>query len=48
MALKTLDAIHLATAMSWRDRIGQGLPFATHDAQLATAARSMGFEVLGA
>ena len=47
-ALKSLDAIHLATAMMWRAHKHSDLAFATHDATLARAARSAGFEVLGA
>ena len=46
--LGTLDALHLATALVWRDRTGQALVMATHDGRLALAARSFGFEVLGA
>ena len=46
--LGTLDAIHLATALAYRDIRGEALRFATHDAELATAARSVGFEVVGA
>jgi predicted nucleic acid-binding protein len=46
--LGTLDALHLATALVWRDRTGQALVMATHDGGLALAARSFGFEVLGA
>ncbi|MGE5219834.1 MAG: type II toxin-antitoxin system VapC family toxin [Chloroflexota bacterium] len=43
----TLDAIHLATALSIRE--GENLDLLlTHDSQLATAARSLGFEVMGA
>jgi len=45
--LGTLDAIHLATALIWRDRMRQSLVVATHDAALALAARAFGFEVLG-
>ena len=45
--LKTLDAIHLATALEWRNTSEAKLLFATHDTQLATAARAAGFEVLG-
>lgn len=45
--LGTLDAIHLATALAWRDATGADLVFATHDAALATAARSMGFQTIG-
>ena len=43
----TLDAIHLATAMEWRDQNREPLTFATHDAQLGAAARHVGFDVLG-
>lgn len=42
----SLDAIHLATALVLRLDYPQ-LQFVTHDAELATAARSMGFAVLG-
>ncbi len=44
--LGTLDAIHLATAIGWRDR-HDALAMATHDKALATAARAMGLEVIG-
>ena len=47
-ALGTLDALHLATALVWRDRMGQALVMATHDGGLALAARSFGIDVLGA
>ena len=46
--LGTLDALHLATALVWRDRMRQVLVMATHDRDLALAARSFGIEVLGA
>ena len=42
--VKTLDAIHLASAISIRQRRSIDLLFATHDAQQATAARSLGFK----
>lgn len=45
--LKALDAIHLASAMAWRDHNLKNLAFATHDLKLARAARHAGFEVLG-
>lgn len=45
--LGTLDAIHLGSALLWRESTGRDLSFATHDAQLATAARAMGLTVLG-
>jgi uncharacterized protein len=44
--LKTLDAIHLATAITWREQNVSDLAFATHDDMLARAARAAGFEVL--
>ena len=45
--LGSLDAIHLATALVWRESTGTDLIFATHDEALATGARSMGFQVIG-
>jgi len=47
VALETLDAVHLATALTWRDRRAPGLVFATHDRQLGRAAVALGFEVIG-
>jgi predicted nucleic acid-binding protein len=44
--LGTLDALHLATALTWRERMG-ALSIATHDAALGLAARTFGFDVLG-
>jgi len=46
--LGTLDALHLATALVWQDRMRRPLVMATHDRDLALAARSFGIEVLGA
>lgn len=45
--LGTLDAIHLATALAWREGRDAALVVATHDAQLALAAGACGFEVIG-
>jgi predicted nucleic acid-binding protein len=45
--LGTLDALHLSTALVWRDRTQQALVMATHDRDLAIAARSFGFDVRG-
>lgn len=45
--LGTLDAIHLSTALSWRDARESALTLATHDKGLATAARAMGLRVMG-
>ena len=47
MPLGTLDALHLATALIWRDRMGPLPVVATHDAALGGAARGFGFDVLG-
>src|SRR5690606_27971242 len=47
MPLGTLDAIHLATALVWRDRLGPLPQMLTHDAALGAAARGFGFDVRG-
>jgi predicted nucleic acid-binding protein len=47
MPLGTLDAVHLATALVWRDRMGPLPAMATHNTALGSAARAFGFEVLG-
>ncbi|MEO7135935.1 MAG: hypothetical protein ABI024_17145 [Vicinamibacterales bacterium] len=47
MAIGTLDAIHLATALIWRDRMGSLADIATHDTALGAAARAFGFSVCG-
>ncbi len=46
-ALGTLDAVHLATALLWREWRREELVFATHDAALGLAARASGLTVLG-
>ncbi len=46
--LGSLDAIHLATALQLAESGKPTLVLATHDAQLARAARSSGLEVCGA
>ena len=46
-SLGTLDAIHLATAQLWRERSAPELVLATHDTELATAARALGISVIG-
>jgi predicted nucleic acid-binding protein len=45
--LGTLDAIHLSTALLWRETAGDPLTMTTHDRELATAARAAGFPVAG-
>jgi hypothetical protein len=45
--LGTLDAIHLSTALAWRDATASELVVATHDLALGTAARASGLRVIG-
>jgi len=45
--LGTLDAIHLSTALLWREVRGEELVMATHDQILAIAARASGLHVIG-
>jgi len=45
--IRTLDAIHLATALQWREQNDRDIAFATHDRSLGEAARATGFRVLG-
>ena len=47
-ALGTLDAIHLATALLWKEQTGKELSMATHDVALAIAAKASGLRVMGA
>jgi predicted nucleic acid-binding protein len=47
MPLGTLDALHLATALIWRDRVGALPAMATHDTMLGAAALAFGFDVVG-
>ena len=47
-ALGTLDAIHLETAILWKERAGKDLTMATHDMALAIAAKATGMRVVGA
>ncbi|HUF50898.1 MAG TPA: PIN domain-containing protein [Longimicrobiales bacterium] len=44
----TLDAIHLATALLWKEMEGVNLTMATHDDALAVAAEAYGLPVVGA
>jgi len=45
--LGTLDAIHLATALLWRETTGSEIVMATHDAALGIAAEAYGLPVIG-
>lgn len=47
LPIGTLDAIHLATALIWRERVGALPEVVTHDAALGAAARAFGFDVRG-
>jgi predicted nucleic acid-binding protein len=45
--LGTLDAIHLATALLWKDMARVELTMATHDTALSVAAQAHGLPVVG-
>lgn len=45
--LTILDAIHLATALVWRESTDEPLTMATHDVALGIAARAHGLPVVG-
>lgn len=47
VSLGTLDAIHLASGILYRERLGSDLVFCTHDKALSNAAKVAGFEVMG-
>lgn len=46
-SLGTLDAIHLCSALIWRERSGKTPSMATHDEALALGARAQGMKTLG-
>ena len=45
--LGTLDAIHLASALLWKEVLGLHPVIATHDTALGLAAKAHGFDVVG-
>jgi len=45
--LRSLDAIHLATALQWHTSRGEPIVMATHDRELGLAARASGLAVVG-
>jgi predicted nucleic acid-binding protein len=45
--LGTLDAIHLATALLWKEMMGTPITMATHDQALGLAAEAHGLAVIG-
>ena len=47
VSLGTLDALHLASALLWREHMAEPVVLATHDARLGAAARALGMEPVG-
>lgn len=47
LALRTLDALHLASALEWREYAGDDVVLATHDARLGAAGRALGLVTVG-
>ena len=47
LELGTLDAIHLATALLWKEMTSADLVMATHDAALGLGAHAHGLAVVG-
>jgi hypothetical protein len=45
--VKSLDAIHLSTAVIWKHHEGAPVTFLTHGEKQGKTARALGFEVLG-
>ena len=43
----SLDGIHLATALLWREKHGDDFFFATHDQELGLVAKAYGLGVIG-
>lgn len=41
----TLDAIHLSTALRWRESLGERVVIVSHDEQLIVGAQALGLEV---
>lgn len=47
LALGTLDALHLASALAWRESVAGEVVLATHDARLGAAGRALGLATVG-
>ncbi|HYD50909.1 MAG TPA: PIN domain-containing protein [Terriglobales bacterium] len=47
VAVRTLDAIHLASAVLFQERRGETIVFATHDVQQARGAQALGLDCIG-
>jgi len=43
----SLDAVHLATALLWKEEREEDIHMLTHDVQLAVAAKASGMKVIG-
>jgi uncharacterized protein len=48
IALKTLDALHLATALRLKQQLRTEISILTHDQKLALASEALGLQVVGA
>jgi len=46
-SLGTLDAIHLASCVLYRERAGAGIAMCTHDMALSRASSALGLQTLG-
>ena len=47
LTVGTLDALHLASALTWRETVADATILATHDARLGAAARALGIPTIG-
>lgn len=47
LAMGTWDALHLASALAWREQTGDAVVLATHDERLSAAARALGLTTVG-
>lgn len=47
LSVGTLDALHLASALTWRESVGDAAVLATHDTRLGAAARALGLGTIG-
>ena len=45
LGLRGYDAVHLASALAWRESVGESTLFATFDKALGSAARTQGLDV---
>lgn len=45
--VSTLDALHLSSALLWKEKFDKDIVFLTHDFQLGNAAKAMGLQITG-